>query len=167
MTRNATFYSALLLTLGFAASLLFYLAYHQMMVWQLSSLPLSIIFGLVSFIGTLVLFSVTKTKSKAELVTRIVSIFLNLFLVIFVIGLMVSVDSEVNKEMLVSVGEETIVEFYEYSPSFYEESTAIYAQLKGPLWFSKRIYEGPYTDAINVEWLNSATIIVNGQTIEL
>jgi len=167
MFKNTTFYSALLLTLGFAASLLFSLANQQIIVWQLSSLPLSILFGLVSFIGTLVLFSLTKTNSKAELVTRIGMIVLNLFLIIYVIGLMITVDTEVKREILTSVGEENIVEFYEYSPSFYEEPTTIYAQLQGPLWFSKLVYEGPYTDEINVEWLSPTTLLVNGDSIEL
>ena len=170
MFKNATFYSALVLIIAMLASTNFYFYHHAMNVWRFYSLPIVIILGLVSFIGTLVLFTLTDTKRKLEVYIRTGILMLNIFLFLFVIVLMISNNSDdvyTHITTVTSENEEYVIEFYEFPMGSYGKFSGIYGELDGPFGFKKRIYYDLYKSDVNTKWLDASTLVVNGKVIHL
>ena len=170
MSKNATFYSAFVLVIAVAATTSFYFYHHVMNVWRVYSLSIVIILGLASFIGTLVLFTLTDTKRKVEVYIRTGIIVLNIFLFLFIIILSFggNTTSHTQIKTVASENEEYVIDFYEFPIGFYGENKGRYGELDGPLGFKKRIYLELYSiNELQIEWKDSSTLVVNGKVINL
>lgn len=112
----------------------------------------------------------TDTSSwHARLRSWLTTIFSSVLIVLLCIAMLFTAYFSGEKELIKTVhspdGHYTI-DFY-YTDAGAMGTFGILGELKGPLWFRKRIFAEKRVDQVEVEWENNHTILINNKRLDL